>query len=300
MRRSLYHVLEIPSSATRTEIRAAYRRQLTRIRLGELSSSLRPLIERACVTLDDPDRRIHYDVTIARRSRLGRMDHGDARRSSNQFITNAVTSGAALAAALAIILLAATAMRSRRSAPVQARPVLIPTAAAPVIDPAPQPPTDLPQAVPAIAVLPDSSSSAESAPATIESPPAVAFTPPQAVSSALPTEARRALPPEPVSARPADSTLAGSAGPNPADDGASVDPSPAQSADPSAAPAIIAGTDPSPSAPALVQSSSFGRVAANGNSRADSHVQGWFCRDTTGGEVFVPAGAPLPAGVACQ
>jgi hypothetical protein len=53
-------------------------------------------------------------------------------------------------------------------------------------------------------------------------------------------------------------------------------------------------------APALVQSASFGEVQANSSSRLNFRVQGWFCHDRTGGEVFVSAGAPLPSGVSCQ
>jgi hypothetical protein len=304
MQRSLYQVLEIPSSSTRDEIRAAYRRQLARIRVGDLSPSLRQQIERACVTLDDPDRRIRYDIAFARHSRFYRVKREVGSRTQSQFMTNLITSGGALLAAAAIILLAGSFMHGgRRAAPMQARPgadtaqptptiVAMPLAVAdapPLGEAAPSAPQDAASQVAAspVASPPDAN------------PPAPAAAAPVTAAPAPPVvEARSALTAEPAVPPFAAAPLDGG-GAVAVDQPAPAGPAPAVAPDTSSAPTLIGGGDPPAAAPSLVESSPFGRVQPNG-ARADSHVQGWFCHDASGGEVFIPVGAPLPAGVTCQ
>jgi hypothetical protein len=303
MQRSLYQILEVPSSATRNEIRAAYRRQLARIRVGDLSPSLRQQIERACVTLDDPDRRIRYDTEFAQHSRFPRFAHEPGSRTQSQVMTNLVTSGGALLAAAAIILLTASFMHGgRRASPPQARSVADPAPPAPTIVMAPQAVAEAPPQVAAAtappAVAPPDGSTEEANPLAQAAP--AAGPAPEAPAFALaPTrvDASRALTIEPA-ARPAAAPPIDSGASDPVDQPALADPAPALSPDMSSAPTLIGNAEP-PSAPALVESSPFGRVQPGG-ARADSHVQGWFCHDTSGGEVFIPVGAPLPAGVSCQ
>src|ERR1700688_4615048 len=103
MLQSLYMVLEVPATATRTEIRPAYRRQLARIRDGELSSSLRPLIERAGVTLDDPSRRMSYDARLAHLPRWERP-RAPAPSAHLQLPMPALAAMAAAGAAVAVVL----------------------------------------------------------------------------------------------------------------------------------------------------------------------------------------------------
>jgi hypothetical protein len=62
---TLYQVLALPSAASRDDIRAAYRRQMSRIRTGELPASLKDAVEQAYATLDHPDRRLEYDLGLA-------------------------------------------------------------------------------------------------------------------------------------------------------------------------------------------------------------------------------------------
>jgi len=70
-------------------------------------------------------------------------------------------------------------------------------------------------------------------------------------------------------------------------------------AEASAQPAVVDAASVETSTPALVQSAPYGKLNANSSSRLDFRVQGWFCHDASGGEIFVSAGAPLPGGVSC-
>jgi hypothetical protein len=280
IQQSLYRVLDLPSTATRAEIRAAYQRQLARIRSGEIRSTRRPLIERAWATLGDPDRRISYDVQFAKLPRWQRPE------SHLQVLLSTLASSATVVVvAIAGLLFVASALRSQHHAPApvqattsQPQPVTValspPAAvAAPSKDVAEQ------SGTPVDAVAPEPQAPAFTArPAVVQS--TATFSPSgfSVISAAI------------VPAVPAETYT----------DDTQVAVQPAADATEAAAPTAPSLIEPSLVAPSLVQASSYGRIQATSSSRLNFRVQGWFCSDASGGQVFVPAGAPLPSGVNYQ
>lgn len=284
MIQSLYRVLEIPSTATRTEIRAAYRRQLARIRSGELPATRRPLVERACATLDDPDRRVSYDVQLAQLPRWQRPQPIPHSSHMHALAPALAAAAAVVVVALGAFVLLASPLRGQHQSALQARA----SVTQPVSPAANQ--SNAPAAAPTDAVSVDApAAAADDTSADVPADDAAAA--PQAPApiilarSAPILRSASAAPAATVRTRQAAFVPPASDEPNAAD--ADVAPPPA--ADVAAA-----------SAPALVQSTSYGKVQANSSSRLDFRVQGWFCHDSSGGEVFVSAGAPLPGGVSCQ
>ncbi|HTE87243.1 MAG TPA: hypothetical protein VK821_21245 [Dehalococcoidia bacterium] len=277
MLQSLYRVLEVPTTASRTQIRDAYQRQLARVRAGELSSSLRPLIERACATLDDPSRRVSYDARLAELPRWERPPI-PAPASSVRLQVPAIAATAATVAVALAVLFAALPSRGQHSASKPSVSKPIETIVSEVVTAPPVQPES-----PAIA---DESTPPEEAVSTAQSEPSETVAVRQPVQfatnrSAPALQSRAAI-------RPAEAVAASRPEPD-------VPVQAAMAAQPEVEAAAAVGA----STPALVQSSPHGRVNANSNSRLDFRVQGWFCHDSSGGEIFISAGAPLPTGVNC-
>jgi hypothetical protein len=290
MIQSLYQVLEIPSTATRTEIRAAYGRQIARIRSGELRSTRRPLIERACATLDNPDRRVSYDIQLTQRRPWGHPEPIDHSSYMHMLAPALAGAAAVVFVALGAFALQASPFRGQHQSALQARAsVSQPVSPAGNQSDAPAvAPTDAASDdVPAVAATETANDTAAEAPADDAgvAPPA-----PAPIPFARSAPVLRAASPAPAAAarnRQADYVPA------------APDEVSAADTDAASPPAANVAAEAAP-APALVQSASFGKVQANSSSRLKFRVQGWFCHDSTGGEVFVSAGAPLPSGVSCQ
>jgi hypothetical protein len=279
MLQSLYRVLDVPSTATRDDIRAAYRRQLARIRSGEIPSTRRPLIERACTTLDDPERRVSYDVRLAQLPRWQRPELVAPPSHLHVLLPAIASSAAVVAVALAGFVFLASPFRSEQhvAAPLQAaaaqsQPVAAESSPPETVAADPAPSAD----------IAERSDTPVDVSAPEPQPPAVltarAAAPQRTTANTAPSFSARsavAVPAEPAEAYTNDSQIAEQ-------------------------PAVDAIEAAAPITPALVQSSSYGKIQANSNSRLDFRVQGWFCSDASGGQVFVSAGAPLPSGVSCS
>jgi len=272
---NLYHVLGLPSSASRTDIRAGYWCQMGRIRAGELPGLLEDSIEAALATLDNPDRRIEYDLRLAasanQRSMLKRclaakQRPADAKRGwsiawplAKSVEARAGLIGLMLLSALSLVVILApsvhrTGPASKRVAAARAAS---PTkaAAAPVADQAGQDSASPEAPVPL--------SSASGPPPPEQTPPAPAQAPPV-------TQQTVAAPP--AGSAPVD--LVGMPAPSPVA-------------------AVTLAAVPTLSAMAMVWSRGF-----NGP-QIVTRVEGRYCRDGSGGQIFTPVGAPLPASLTC-
>ncbi|HTE84350.1 MAG TPA: hypothetical protein VK821_06440 [Dehalococcoidia bacterium] len=289
MQPSHYAVLEIPSTASRTQVRAAYIRQTGRTRNGELPASQAPLIETAYVTLDNPGARVTYDVDLAERlrSRSSGLDLlASQSRALKRFGPLSLREAALVAAPAALVATFALVMavlpspgRHREVAPPPSALYQVPAQA-------PAAPAEAPQPRPPGARSPAAIEPPEvAAPASEE--PAGAPEPVAPRQRAAPPPVRR---PVAVTRSTADLARRTPAFAPPAQ--AAANPPATQQA------AAVAGPAPivSHSAPSPAQSSQYGKTMA----RPAFRIPGRYCRDASGGEIYVSAGAPLPGGASCQ
>jgi len=270
---TLYEVLALPSSSTRDEIRAAYWTQLARIRSGALPPSLEDLIEAAYATLDYPDRRVEYDLSLAA-ARQQRRRLTAARVAAFGFVQAAarrlrpslpplrlpswrpLTSTAAIAVLCFVVFAVAYGLgrSSAGSTPAVARRTATPPV--PAVQAIGEPPPSMPASPEATTVPPP----------VINQVPAAAADVPPAPSAQL-----QAAPP--VSAARAESPSAASLAPQ------------TPVVDTAASPGIVSTLRLT----ALVWSSPFT------SAKVATHVWGRYCRDSSGGEIFTPASAPAPS-----
>jgi hypothetical protein len=299
MNQTYYGTLEIPSTATQAEIRAAYRRQLDRVHAGLLPASFEREIERAYTTLGNPSRRLTYDVDLA--SRPAAPLNGPAA-SQPLMLLAGMAAGAALTVALALSIVLPSHTMRRAPAPAHHNVHISATATA-RSQPAEQATaTETPATTTAEADEPSSTPDAAAPPAApAATAPAlpVAAAPPPAIAArpAAPVSARRAPAYVPISAGSAYASPPEYAEPSPSDD-SSAD----TSIDASAAPDSSQETEGVEAPPTVVAAPNPPAVLSSpyGGSRVALRVPGWYCSDASGGQVFVAAGSPLPDGVSCQ
>jgi hypothetical protein len=296
MRQTYYGKLGIPSTATQAEIRAAYGRQIERVRCGEVPASLEPEIEQAYATLGNPSSRLSYDVELASRSAVPLAELVSSR-------SLALVAGMVAGAALSGILLLAVLPTGRpaRLTPPTGSAGSTMTVSAPLPSAAPQRVTalqiDASKASDAtigglLTPAPASASPAdEQSPAPVESPPpgavmtAIAPAPPPVRVVAAPRAPARPIAYYQPPAAPSVETVAAPEAPadqtaTAPDEAASVEESP---------PVVVSA----PRTPPVLLSAPFG------GQRVSLRVPGWYCSDTSGGQIFVTAGTPLPPGVSC-
>jgi hypothetical protein len=283
---SLYSVLGLPPSATELDIRVAYLHKLARIRAGMLPSEDRPAIERAYATLENPDKRFRYDLHFAAYSRLPEkplaVDRGaeveplrqTARfrvvtpRQDHAWRPMVMAAGASImAVSLAVVLLLSGVGRHSSSHQVQmalGQPGSQNEAQVVEAKAAPEVSSDEDQ-------QPEADAAADTLP---NAPEAIASVP-----AAAPAQVRA-----PVVARVAAPV-------------ARVRQSAFITAAPEPVAAEVAAPDETVSystpAPVFAQSSPYGR------SRSSFRLAGVYCHDSGGGEVYMPAGAPVPEGLSC-
>jgi hypothetical protein len=300
---TLYQVLALPSAASRDDIRAAYRRQMSRIRTGELPASLKDAVEQAYATLDHPDRRLEYDlglaasmlriqrtrnaVTLPRRSlRKGRyLSRAAARRLRpalqwpplprplfDSFAVRAtVLAGFAGLCLVVGMQISGGGHRTPAGTPVTARS------------------TEAPSLPRAAAVATESgapaepqASDAENAPTpgTENAPQPDAETPP-VVQAVSPRPVLMARSPFPIAAGQAASP---------------AEASPAE-ASPAPTPNEPAAAVPAPSTSPLTTVTIVRTRPVTGE-RDVTMIVGRYCRDSSGGEIFTPINTPAP-GLTC-
>jgi len=272
---TLYEVLALPSSATRDEIRTAYLTQLARLRSGALPPFLEDLIESAYTTLDYPDRRIEYDLSLAtarqQRYRLTnawvlalKIAQALARRllSSPRPMRlpswRSLTSAVAVAGLCCFALAVAYGMGHSAAGPGSPVARRTPTPPTPRADAISEPPKSIPDA-------PEASSPT---PPTNGPPPVVA-----------------AVPSAPRDRVPAASYVS-----------AATIESPPAAALPPETPIVGANAVPAIAPTLRLSALSWSRPFTSTNVAA--RVWGRYCRDSSGGEIFIPVNAPAPS-LAC-
>lgn len=320
---TLYEALGISWSATRDEIRAAYQRQMGRVRAGGLPRRRERSIERAYAILDNPDRRLRYDLELTSSHRpvwwpqIGNvLSEGRARwhrlrpdthlaslltRLKPRFAKlphwppatrlDMTAHAIALLASICVIVLLSPA-RGKHTSP---EPTHVATSRAG--NAAATPPAELalgatvPSGVVEQSAGPPQSAEEPSQPATAPPPSSLAVPagPPRVVY----TQSTRApaVEFEAVASDPADGDDLSQAV-------AAAEPSPEpQLAVPAAyvPPPVAASNGPSPSPARLALVWSRPIIG----SKVVTRVGGQYCRDRSGGEIFLPVAAPVPAGLTC-
>jgi len=287
---TLYEVLALPSSATRDEIRAAYRTQLLRIRSGVLPPFLEDLVEVAYATLDYPDRRVEYDLSLAaaRQQRhrftsawfavvaMAQAAASRLRPSPRPLrlpTCQPLTSTAGIAVLCLLVLAVAYGLGRSTAGPTST--MARRTATAPT--PRAQPPTSVasesPQTLPPSPELaseppqntPDVPEASGGAPTIIEPPPS-AHAPPAPRVMAQPTRQVTDFSTNEAEAVPEPSTV------------------PETPAAPAAA----------PSSPSLVMTQIVRSLPVTGE-KVVTVIVGRYCQDASGGQVFTPVNAPAPS-----